>query len=75
MIELSFVLAVLIAFIAGLYCRVFWDKVEGLEAKLAAKIKPDKEPEPESTFLDPDDVVQRARFEQEEIRRQLNPEE
>lgn len=74
MIELSFVLACIGAFTLGFFFRILWDKVKQLEGKIETRVKP-KEEEPGSTFLDPDDVVQRARFEQEEIRRQLNPDE
>lgn len=75
MIELSFVVAVLGAFSLGVFARTLWDKVKALELAVSFRIAPKEEPEPGSTFLDPDDVVQRARFEQEEIRRQLNPDE
>lgn len=73
MIELSFALGCIGAFSLGFFFRTLWDKVKVLESNIGTKIKPEEEPE--STFLDPDDVVQRARFEQEEIRRQLNPDE
>lgn len=74
MIELSFVLACIGAFTLGFFFRTLWDKVKRLESNIETRVK-SKEPEPESTFLDPDDIVQVARFEQEEIRRQLNPDE
>lgn len=73
MIELSFALACIGAFSLGFFFRTLWDKVKVLESNIETKIKPEEEPE--SSFFDPDDVVSRARFEQEEIRRQLNPDE
>lgn len=74
MVELTITVAVLGALGLGFFFRILWDKVKQLEGEIETRVKP-KEEEPESTFLDPDDVVQRARFEQEEIRRQLNPDE
>lgn len=74
MIELSFVVAVLGAFSLGLFFRTLWDKVKVLESNIETRVKT-KEPQTESSFFDPDDVVSRVRFEQEEIRRQLNPDE
>lgn len=75
MIVLAFVLAVLGALWLGFYLNILWNKVKALEAKivLPAKSKSETE-EPISTFIDEDDVVQRARFEQQEIERKLNPE-
>lgn len=75
MIELAFVLSIIGAFTLGLYHRVIWDKVRALEANVVTKIKAKEELQPESTFIDPDDIVQVTRFEQAEIQRKLNPEQ
>jgi hypothetical protein len=72
MIELAFVLTAVAAYLLGFYHRVVWNKIKALESNVITKIKAKEEPESESTFLDPDDVIQRARFEQAEIQRKLN---
>lgn len=68
------VLACIGAYCLGFFFRTLRDKVKALEANVVAKIKAKDEDEPASTFIDADDVVQRARFEQQEIERKLNPE-
>lgn len=73
---IAIVLALIASFLAGFYFRVLWDKVKSLEAKIATRIKAtEPKPEPDSTFLDPDDIIQQARFEQAEIQRKLNPDD
>lgn len=73
MTELAYILTFFGAYALGFYFKELWNKVKALEARVALPVKP-KEEEPESTFIDPEDVVQRARFEQQEIERKLNPE-
>lgn len=76
MLIVAFILVALAAYLLGFYHRLLWDKVKVLESNIASKTKAREEFEqPTSTFLDPDDVLQRARFEQAEIQRTLNPEQ
>lgn len=69
---LAYVLTFFGAYILGFYFKELWNKVKALESKIVLPAKPEEESE--STFIDPDDVVQLARFEQQEIERKLNPE-
>lgn len=69
---LAYVLTFFGAYTLGFYFKELWNKVKALESKIVLQAKPEEEPE--STFIDPEDVVQLARFEQREIERKLNPE-
>lgn len=69
---LAYVLTFITAYTLGFYFKELWNKVKALESKIILLAKPEEEPE--STFIDPEDVVQLARFEQREIERKLNPE-
>lgn len=73
MIELALVLISVAAFSLGFFFRILWDKIKALESNIVTQIKTKQQSESASTFLDPDDIVQRARFEQAEIQRKLNP--
>lgn len=72
---LAYVLTFFGAYILGFYFKELWNKVKALESNIEAKISnKDEFEENISTLFDEDDVVQRARFEQQEIERKLNPE-
>lgn len=73
MIAVAFILVAVLGFLGGFYHRAFLNRLESLEFKLKDYLQPNSPIEPESTFLDPDDVLQAARFEQAEIQRKLNP--
>lgn len=71
---LAYVLTFFGAYVLGFYFKELWNKVKALESKIVLPAKPKSEVEQVSTFIDEDDVVQKARFEQAEIERKLNPE-
>lgn len=73
MIEIALLVLGIAIYALGWFHRIVWDKIKLLENKVVLKVNK-VDPEPESTFLDPDDIVQVTRFEQQEIERKLNPE-
>lgn len=75
MSELAYVLTFITAYTLGFYFKELWNKVKALESNIEAKkSNQDEFEENISTLFDEEDVVQRARFEQQEIERKLNPE-
>lgn len=70
------VLACIATFFAGYYYRDLKKRVERLEQVVKAKVdKPVVPEEPKSTLIDPDDPVQTAVYEHEQMMKKLNPDE
>lgn len=74
MILLAWVLSLIATAYVSFHYRKLYDNLSELKSKLEAYIKPIKDQEPDSTLIDPDDVVAMARFEHEQRMKELNPE-
>lgn len=69
------VISVIAAFIVGNYLDRLKNRVVLMEQVLAKKVKRDKQREEQgkSTLIDMDDPIELAKWEHEEMLRQLNP--
>jgi len=70
MIYLSIVLSLVIGFAAGFYQRQIRDRLSVIEIKLKKDVQEEKEKK--SELLDPDDEIQRMKWEMEERNKRLN---
>lgn len=61
------------AYFLGFYMRDLRDQIKTVEQKISSLKKPPVKEKPKSRVFDPNDVVQRAKYEHEENMRKLNP--
>lgn len=75
MTALAWVISLIAAGWIGWRSERLWNQIDSIWKVINTKVVKKKDPESKpSSFIDPDDLLQRARWEQEEALRKLNNE-
>jgi hypothetical protein len=70
----TWLISVLLATLFGYKLQNWVKKIEQLEEMIKAKIEKPEPEEPKSTVLDPDDPIQQAQWEREQLMKRINGE-
>lgn len=75
MLIVSWLISLILVGFLGYHWRELNERLKTVEAFVKLKVIEKKKVEESSTFIDPEDIVQRAKFEHSELLKKLNPDD